>query len=56
MSLINCEVSLTLTCSENCVRTRKVTREASPDANPVVVEINKATGATCKITDAKLYV
>ena len=33
MPLINCEVSLTLTWSENCVITSKATRDADLDAN-----------------------
>ena len=46
MSLINCEVSLTLTCSRNCVLTSKATRDGDPDANPAVDEINNPTNAT----------
>ena len=46
--LINCEVSLTLTLSENCVLTNKVTRDADPDANPI--------NAIFKRTDTKSYV
>ena len=56
MPLIHCEVSLILTWSENCVLTSKATREADPDANPVVVEINNPTSAVFNITDTKLYV
>ena len=56
MPLINCEVSLTLTWSENCVITRKAAREADPDADPPVAGINNPTNATFKITDCKLYV
>ena len=41
--LVNCEVSLTLTWSENCVITSKATRDS--DADPAVI----------KITDCKLY-
>ena len=52
--LINCEVSLTLTWSENCVITSKVTRDASND--PLVLGINNPTNVTFKITDKKLYV
>ena len=52
MSLINCEVSLILTWSENCVITSKTTR----DANPAVAGIDNPTGATFRITDTKLYV
>ena len=54
--LINCEVSLTLTWSENCVTTSKGTREADPDADSAVDEINGPTNATFKIKDTKLYV
>ena len=54
--LINCEVSLTLNWSENCVLTSKATREADPDANPAVNEINNPKNATFKITDTKLHV
>ena len=54
--LINCEVSLTLTWSENCVITSKATREADPDADPAVAGINNPTNAAFKITDSKLYV
>ena len=50
--LINCEVSLTLTWSENCVITNKATRET----DPAVAGINNPTNATFKITDCKLYV
>ena len=56
MPLINCEVSLTLTWSENCVITCKSTREADPDADPAVAGINNPTNAPFKITDWKLYV
>ena len=56
MPLINCEVSLTLTWSKNCVLTSKATRDGDPDANPAVDEINNPTNATFKITDCKLYV
>ena len=56
MVLIYCEVSLTLTWSENCVITTKATREANPNVNPAVVAINNPTNATFKITDTKLYV
>ena len=39
MPLINCEVSLTLTWSENCVITSKAIRKADPDADPAVGEL-----------------
>ena len=47
---------MTLTWSENCVITSKATREADPDADPAVDQINNPTGATFKIKDTKLYV
>ena len=40
ISLINCEVCLTLTWFKNCVLTSKAYREADLDADPVVVGIN----------------
>ena len=54
-SLINCEINLILTWSENFVITSKATRDANPDADPSVVEINNPTNATFKIIDTKLY-
>ena len=54
--LITCEVSLTLTWSENCVITSKATRDADPDADPAVAGINNPTNVVFKITDCKLYV
>ena len=54
--LISCEISLTLTWSENCVITSKATREADPDADPAASGINNPTNAVFKITDSKLYV
>ena len=58
MPVINCEVSLILTWSENCVITSKAYREAvAAQGNvPAVYGINNPTGATSKITDTKLYV
>ena len=49
-------MSLTLTWSENCVITRKATREADPDADPAVAGMNNPTNAILKITDCKFYV
>ena len=54
--LINYEVSLTLTWSENFVITSKATRETDPDADPAIAKINNPTNATFKIKDTKLYV
>ena len=56
ISLINCEVSLALTWSENCVLTSKATREADPEADPAVAGINNPANAVFKITDCKFYV
>ena len=55
ISLINCELNLILTGSENCVLTSKTTRDADPEADPAVAEINNPTGATFKITNTKLH-
>ena len=54
--LINCELSLDVKWSKNCVLTSKVYREADDDANPPVVGINNPTNAEFSITDCKLYV
>ena len=56
MALINCEVSLILTWSKNCVLTSKATTDDDPDADPAVDKINNPTNATFKITDYKSYV
>ena len=55
MPLINCEINLILTWSENCVLTSKSTRDADPDANIAVAAIDNPTNATFKITDTELY-
>ena len=58
MPLINCEVSLTLTWSENCVLndiTTQATRAAQRD-NPARPAIKSPTNATFKLTGTKLYV
>ena len=54
--LINSEVSLTLTWSDNCVIRSKTKIDPDPDANPAVDEINAPKNATFKIKDTKLYV
>ena len=56
MPLINCEISLTLTWSENCVLTSKATRDNDPNANAPVAAISNRTNATFKMKDTKLYV
>ena len=62
MPLINCEVSLTLTWSENCVSTDITTqaaRNANPNADPPVQareRIYAPAGPTFQIADTKLYV
>ena len=61
MPLINCEVSLILTWSENCVLidiTTQTVRNAKPNADPPVEareRIDAPTNTTFKITDTKLY-
>ena len=58
MPLINCEVFLTSTWSENCVLT-DITRQAVRDAhgdNPARPAINAPTNAIFQITETKLYV
>ena len=54
MPLINCEVNLILTWSENCVITSKSTSDADPDADPAVAAVNNPTNVTFKIIDTKL--
>ena len=54
--LINSEINLILTWSENCVLISKATRDADPDADPAVAVINNPTNAKFKTTDTKLYV
>ena len=55
MPLINCEINLILTWSENCVLTSKEKKDADPDADPAVAAIDNPINATFKITDTKLY-
>ena len=57
MPLINLEINLILTWSENCVL-NKATRDAVPaqGGNPAVSKINNQTDATFKIEDTKFYV
>ena len=56
--LINCEINLILTWSENCLLTSKATRDAvsAQGGNPAVTRINDPTNATFQITDTNLYV
>ena len=56
MPSINCEVSLTLTGSKNCILISKAKRDDDPDADPAVDGINNPTNTTFKITDCKLHV
>ena len=53
---INCQVSLTLTWSKNCVLTSKATRDDDPNADPATEQINNPTDATFKTKDTKFYV
>ena len=54
--LINCEINLVLTLSENHVIISKAKRDADPNADPAVAAINNPTHATSKIKDIKFYV
>ena len=54
--LINCEISLDLRRSKNCVLTSKATGQADPNADPAIIGINNPTNAEFSITDCKLYV
>ena len=54
--LINCEVSLILTWSENCVITSQAARNADPDDDHAVAATKSPTEATFKIKDTNLYV
>ena len=58
MPLINCEINLILTWSEDCVLTNKATRDAVPaqGGNPAVTKVSKTKNVTFQITDTKLYV
>ena len=56
MPLINCEINLILTESENCVMICKTTRDVNPNTNPAVAAINNPTNVDFKITDTTLYV
>ena len=52
---INCEVSLILIWSENCVIKSKTTRDAIIVTNSPTAKIDNLTGTTIKITDTKLH-
>ena len=54
MPLIDCEVSLTLSWYENCLKTSKAATE--DDITTATVRINNPINAVFKITDCKLYV
>ena len=60
MPLINCEINLIFTWSENCVITNRVHRKKTvgtgTDRNPEFSEIDNPTNATFQITDTKLYI
>ena len=51
MPLINCEVNVILTWSENCILTDKTTKTAHDDD----LAVNTSKNSTFKITDTKLY-
>ena len=54
--LINCEINLILTWTENFVLTSKATRDANSEADPAVAAIDNPANVTFKIADIKLYV
>ena len=54
--MINCEVSLTLTWSKDCVLAYLATRDGNPNSDTPVAAINAPRNATFKIKDTKLYV
>ena len=56
MPLINCEINLILTWSENCVLTSKATRDDVPaqGEGPAVTRVNNPTNAIFKLADTKL--
>ena len=54
LPLISCEISLTLTWSENCVKTSKAAREVNTDVDPTVGGVNNPTNAIFKITDCSV--
>ena len=58
MLLINCEINLILTWSENCVITSKATRNTvfTQGESPAVNAVNNPTNVTFKIKETKLYV
>ena len=56
MPLINCEINLILTWTENCVLTSKARRDRDPAVDPAVVAIDNPTTVTFQITETKLYV
>ena len=49
--LINYITNLMLTWPENCVVTSKATRDADPDADPAIAEVNNPTNVLFKIKD-----
>ena len=55
MPLINCEINLVLTWTENCIITRTGRREAVAGDHPII-GINAPINVTFKITNTKLYV
>ena len=53
--MINCEVKLILIWFKNCVLIRKVTREATYSADPLVHKNDNPENAIFQITNTKLY-
>ena len=56
MPLINCEVSLTLTWSKNCVITDEIKQDANLNTSPPVLEIRSPEGTIFEKEETKLYV
>ena len=54
--VINCQINLILTCSENCIITSETIGDADPDADHTIAAINKPTNATFKIKYTKLFI
>ena len=54
--LINSEINLVLTWSENFVIISKAAKDDKTDADPVIAAVNNPTDAVFKIIDTKLYV
>ena len=54
--MINWEIELILTWSENCLLISKATRGGNYTADTILPKIDTPTSATCKITGTKFHV